>query len=99
MMGINVDNLNSLIKKTNLYLDSFNQNYNKLVSNINGLNSDYSGSSLNYLFSVPTNEIKNIRTISNVVNNYSNVLSNVKFSYQKQDSTFKEQINRINSNL
>lgn len=99
MVGVNVDNINTLIKKNNLYLDSFNSNSKRLVSAINDLKSCYGGSSLEYLFSEPMNEIKNIQTISSVIKNYSNVLSGVKTSYQQQDSNLKTQINRINSKL
>lgn len=99
MIGVNVDNLDMLIKKNNLYLNSFNSNYRRLVSAINELNSCYSGSSLEYLFTEPMKEIKNIQTISNVIENYSNVLSGVKISYQQQDQAFKAQVNHMNSNL
>ena len=97
MIGINVDNINTLIKKNNLYLNSYNSNSKKLVSAINSLNSCYDGSSLEYLFSEPINEIKNIQNISKVIENYSNILTGVKNSYQQQDQTFKVQLNHINS--
>ncbi len=99
MIGVNVDNLDMLIKKNNLYLNSFNSNYRRLVSAINELNSCYSGSSLEYLFTGPMKEIKNIETISNVIENYSNILSGVKISYQQQDQAFKAQVNHMNSDL
>ena len=99
MIGVNVDNLDTLIKKNNIYLNSFNSNYKRLVSAINELNSCYSGSSLEYLFTEPMKEIKNIQTISNVIENYSNILSGVKISYQQQDQTFKAQVNHMNSKL
>ena len=99
MVGVNVYNLDMLIKKNNLYLNSFNSNCMKLADAINDLTSCYSGNSLEYLFSEPMKEIKNIKTISEVVESYSNTLYTVKCGYQKQDETFKQQINHINSNL
>ena len=99
MTGVNVDNLDMLIKKNNLYLNSYNSNSRILVSAINDLNSCYGGSSLEYLFSEPMNEIKNIQTISNVIENYSNILSGVKVSYQQQDLNLKTQVNHMNSKL
>ena len=99
MTGVNVDNLDMLIKKNNLYLNSYNSNSRRLVSAINDLNSCYGGSSLEYLFSEPMNEIKNIQTISNVIENYSNILSGVKVSYQQQDLNLKTQVNHMNSKL
>lgn len=99
MIGINVDNIDTLIKKNNLYLSSFNNNSRRLVNAINDLNECYSGSSLEYLFKEPINEIKNIQTISNIIENYSNVLYGVKVSYQRQDQNLKDNASRIISNL
>lgn len=99
MIGVNINSLDALIKKNNLYLDSFNDNSNKLINCINELGTCYSGNSLEYLFSEPMDEIKNIKTISNVIESYSITLSGVKASYQKQDLNLKTQINHMNSNL
>lgn len=99
MIGVNVDNLDMLIKKNNLYLNSYNSNSRRLVNSINDLKACYSGSSLECLFKEPTNEIKNIQSISNIIENYCDILHGVKISYQKQDLNLKTQINHINSNL
>lgn len=99
MIGVNVDNLDMLIKKNNLYLNSYSSNSRRLVSAINDLSSCYSGNSLEYLFSEPMNEIKNIQAIPRIIENYSNVLSGVKVSYQQQDSNLRIQVNHINSKL
>lgn len=99
MTGVNVDNLDMLIKKNKLYLNSYNSNSRRLVSAINDLNSCYSGSSLNYLFSEPMNEIKNIQTIPGIIENYSNILIGVKNSYQQQDLHIKTQVNHMNSKI
>lgn len=99
MIGVNVDNLDTLVKKNNMYLNSFNSNSKKLIGIINELKFCYSGSSLEYLFSEPIKEIKNIETISSIIENYSNVLIGVKTSYQKQDELLKTQVNHMKSNL
>ena len=99
MIGINVDNLDMLIKKNNLYLNSYNNNSKRLASTINDLNYCYNGSSLNYLFSEPIKEIKELQLISEIIENYSDTLYGVKLSYQQQDQTFKEQLNHMNSNI
>lgn len=99
MIGVNVDNLNTLIKRNNFHLSSIKSNEKRLINAINELDSCYGGSSLEYLFSEPIKEIKNIQTITSVLENYSNILYGVKISYQKQDETFSNQIIHINSNL
>ena len=99
MIGVNIDNLETLIKKNNFYLESYNTNSRRLITAINDLNFCYSGSSLEYLFSEPINEIKNIQTILSIIENYSNILQGVKTSYQQQDQTVKTQINHINSKI
>ena len=99
MIGVNINNLDTLIKKNNLYLSSFNDDSKKLINCINELNACYSGNSLEYLFSEPMNEIKNINTISKVIESYSTTLSGVKDSYQKQDLNLKTQISHMNSNF
>lgn len=99
MIGINLDNIDILIKKNNIYLNSFNTNKKRLISTINELSSCYSGNSLEYLFIEISREKQNIETISKVIDNYSNILSSVKCSYESQDYNLKNQVNRINSSL
>ena len=99
MIGVNIDNLETLRKKNDLYLDSFNNNSKKLISIKNELNSCYSGISLDYLFLEPIGQIGNLTSISNLIESYSNVLVNVKNGYLAQDINLKTQTNRINSEL
>ena len=99
MIGVNLDNIDALIKKNNSYSSSISTNSNRLVNVINELKDCYSGSSLDYLFGLPVNQIANIKSILKVIQNYSDVLYNVKTSYQKQDINLKNQINHLNSNL
>ena len=99
MIGVNIDNLETLRKKNDLYLDSFNNNIKKLISIKNELNSCYSGISLDYLFLEPMSQTENIKTISNLIESYSNVLINVKNGYLAQDVNLKIQTDHINSEL
>ena len=99
MIGVNVDNLNTLIKKNNNNLDSFNQNAKKLISNINELDKYYSGKELEYLFIGLKDQANSLKTISSVLENYSDVLLSVGKSYQQQDLSFKSQIDRIDSQV
>ena len=98
-MGINVQNINALIKKNNLYLSSFNDDSLKLKNSIKGLNDCYSGSDLSYLFSEPNSIVRNIQTMSTVIQSYSDVLTQARVSYQKQDENIGIQIDRMNSKL
>ena len=95
MVRVNVDNLNALIKKNNLYLSSYNSNSKKLTNAINDLNSCYSGNSLQYLFDGPLKEIKSVQTISKLIGSYSNILLGVKLSYQKQEQRLNTQIKNM----
>ena len=99
MIGINVDNLDTLIKKNNAYQKSVLSNQKKLINSINDLGTCYAGNSLEFLFNEPKREIKNIESISSTIENYSDILYSVKISYQKQDANLKNQTNRISSNL
>lgn len=96
MIGVNLDAIDDLIKKNSLYLDSLNSSVDRLVKTINEFNNCYSGNSIEYLFSTPINEIRNIQKISGIMENYSNVLMEVKKSYQNQVSNIRSQINHIN---
>ncbi len=95
MIGVNIDNIDALIKKNNYYLDSFNDNKIKLLDSINNLNKCYDGTDLEYLFDRPIRERDNIEKIYKVMSNYSSVLTNVKRGYQFQDESLKSQMNRI----
>ncbi len=99
MIGVNVDNIDSLIKKNNMYLNSFNTSKTKLIETINELDKCYSGTSLEFLFIEPQKEKKNIDTISKMIENYSDILYLVKYSYINQDQHLKSQINHMNSNI
>ena len=99
MIVINVDNLDTLIKKNNIYNKSVLSNQKKLINSINDLSTCYVGNSLEFLFNEPKREIKNIESISNTIESYSDVLYSVKISYQKQDVHLKNQTSHRSSNL
>lgn len=97
MMGVNVDGIDNLIKRSDLYLDSYNSNSAKLLSNLSDLQNCYSGNDLNFLFSEPISETENIKTISGILTNYSSVVSDVKVAYQAQDMNLRVQTNHVDS--
>ena len=88
MIGINIENLGKLIKVNNMNKISLETNINNLITIIDDLQSCYSGNELNYLFSSIDKEKDNLKGISNIVESYSEVLSNVKISYEQQDLNF-----------
>lgn len=99
MIGINVNNLETLIKKNNFYLDSVKDSNQKLIRTMKELEDCYEGNTLNYLFFAPIREIENVKNIIGVIQSYSDTLNGVKLSYQKQDLIMTNQINHINSSL
>lgn len=99
MIGVNISSLDTLIKKNDLFLNSFKDNSRELINCITELRFCYNGSCLEYLFSEPMNEIKNINMIESVVRSYSITLKAVRSGYQQQDLTIKTRISHINSKL
>lgn len=99
MIGVNLEILNALIKKNNLYANSFDHNSDKIVELINNFKNDYDGNILEYLFSGPINQVKNIKEISKIINNYSVVLCTVETEYKKKAEVVTTQFNRIVSKL
>jgi len=99
MIGVNVDNLDTLVKKNDFFVQSLSTTNNDLVKTLNELGSCYEGDSLYYLFSKVTNQVSNAKSIIGIVDNYSSVLSSIKYSYQQQDLNMKLQIDNINSKL
>lgn len=91
--GINIENLNALIRKNNFYVDPIVKNKKALIGIINELNSSYDGKSLDYLFSNIFYEARNIENIPVVVESYSTVLYKIVKDYQNQDLNAKVQIN------
>ncbi len=97
MIGVNIDVIDSLIKKNNMYLQAFNTDARKLLGSMNELTQCYSGKSLEYLFREPLNEMIKIQSISKLIQNYSTILSGAKASYQTQDQIVKQQVDHINA--
>lgn len=98
MIGINVDNLDTLIKKHNNCFDEFSDNADNLLDCFNELDDFYDGRSLQFLFYDLSLQKKNISNILSITKSYVDVLSNVKKGYIAQDSNVTKTINNINSN-
>lgn len=98
MMGIDIDKLNSAINRNNGYYDSINDDVKLMVTNINELNTLYSGSDLQFLFQDLVNQVEDVSTIPMIIKNYSELLNNVMVSYKAQDVNLKSQVNHMTSN-
>ena len=98
MIGVNLDNLDKVIKINNLNYDSLDGNFKQLISSMNDLSNCYSGTSINFVFSEPIRQVDNVKKIKSIVKNYSDVLTDVKISYEKQDEQFQALFKNSNSN-
>lgn len=99
MIGINIETLESLIKKNNNNLNSYNTDSKRLVDCISELSNCYSGRDLEYLFMEPTNQISSMHTILKVIENYSDILLSVRKGYEQQDLKLQARLNHINSDF
>ena len=98
MIGINVEYLDALIKKNSVYVTSIKDSQKKLIDSINELDECYSGRDIEQVFLVPKKERTNIKLISKVMENYLDILKDVKLSYETQDLNLKIQTTRIDPN-
>ena len=97
MIGINIENLDNLIKKNNFNLDSLMLNLKKLQICLDELDSCYNGTSIHFAFDQLLRQKANMKKIPEVIQNYSDILSNVKTSYLQQDINFQNLFNRSNT--
>ena len=97
MIGIDNDILDKIIKINNINLEDLNSKRNELLKNINNLKDSYSGVDLDFAFNEAFSQKSNINKILDVINNYSEVLSSVKFAYNRQDANIANTMNHINS--
>ena len=99
MIGINVDNLDKLIKINNLNSSSLEDNVSNLLGNLNELNDVYAGKDLNFTFSPLVEQSSNIKRLPRIIKSYSDVLSAVKISYQRQNANFRDLISHANTQI
>ena len=99
MIGINVENLDKLVKINNLNYDSLEDNISNLLSTLDELSECYVGKDINFIFSPLVEQDNNIKKIPAVVKSYSDVLSMVKISYQRQDANFQELLNHSSTKI
>ena len=99
MIGINVDMLNSIINRTSGSNENFNVDSRNLSNIMANLEDCYNGSVLNFLFSKPSDAIRQLDKIKEVLSNRVDILSDVKKSYIKQNDIFSQQLNHMSSNL
>ena len=98
MLGVNVDGIESLIKRENLYLNSYNGNSTRLLSVLSELQRCYSGSDLDFLFADLIDENEEFKTIEDVLNSYPKALDDVKKSYEAEDINLKIQVQQVDFN-
>ena len=98
MIGINIENLDKLIKINNLNCSSLDDNINDLLGILNELDDCYSGKDISFIFSSVIEQKSNIRKIPSIVKNYSDILATAKTSYQHQDANVQQLINHVNPN-
>ena len=94
MIGINKDNLGKLIKVNNLNLDSLSKNLDNLVGVLDDLDECFSGSGILFAFSETINQKDNLKKVPQIISNYSDILSSVKISYERQDANFQSLFNQ-----
>lgn len=99
MIGVNEENLDKLIKINNMNQIEVDNHIKKILISINEINDCYSGKDLNLIFNNLIIEKSDVSKISKVIKAYSDVLYDVKVSYNNQDSNVSGKIKQINSNL
>ena len=96
VIGINVDNLDDLIKKNNFNLESLSSNLKSFKLCLNELDNCYDGNSIHSVFFELLGQGDNLKKIEDVLQNYSEVLKAVKVNYQHQDEELQYLFNHIN---
>lgn len=97
MIGIDNDILDKIIKINNVNLETLRDNNNRVLDLFSSLKDCYSGYDLNFVFLKAIEQQESLKKIINVMNNYSVVLSNVKVSYNNQDTNITNIVNHNNS--
>lgn len=97
MIGVDVDNIDSLIKKCNN--NPMEDDIANLVRVINELPECYKGSDLDFLFNKPLDEQKNLYLISKIAHKYVDVLSSVRTGYYEQSLNLQHQLQNISSKM
>lgn len=95
MMGVSVDGINALLRECELYYSSYNNNSAKLLTTLSDLQSCYNGDDLDFLFDGIINATESIKPLSNILDNYSSIVRDVKFAYETQDINLRTQTSRI----
>lgn len=85
MIGIDIDNLDKLIKLNNMSVDEITKYIKNIIFSITELDECYTGKDLDFVFSELMIQRSNINKIPSLISNYSTVLSSVKQSYKMQD--------------
>lgn len=85
MLGINIDNIDKLIKLNNLNCDELQKSIKNMIIAINEFDECYSGRDIEHIFDSVVSQKSNLSEIIRIVSNYSTILTDVKTSYEMQD--------------
>ena len=94
MIGIDVDNLDKLIKLNNLNLEDIQNDIKEILISIGSFDECYSGRDLQNIFESISNQRKNLIKITNTVKSYSTVFSDVMIGYKTQDENVRNIVNQ-----
>lgn len=98
-MRINIDGFKTIVRRNNSYHELIDDNVKILAKNINYLNNEYGGESLQFLFDDLQSQVNDVNFISSVFKNYSDVLLDVLTTYQLLDQYTKTQIEQESRKL
>lgn len=93
MVGINLLNFDSFMKKNYNNVSILNEAKDNLLGCMNELNDLYSGESVSIIFANVLDQKKDFDKISNVIDSYIDVLLEVKKSYEMQSFEIVSKIN------
>ena len=97
MKGVYLDNLDKLTKINKLNSESVKDNLFDIKRNMDELSNCYSGKNISFVFEELQNQQFNLSKIFEVIENYSDILIEVKKSYINQDLNVNSIINSANS--
>ena len=98
MIGIDTYGLDLLIRNNEINCETFSENITSLNDSLDAMCESITGDSLSYLVSRINEEKSNLTKIQDRIKKYSEILSEVKKSYQQEEELIISQFNHMNSN-
>lgn len=94
MIGIDLEKMDNLLKKNELYYQSIKEDSVELRASITELVDCYGGKTIDSIFFKALSQVNTIKNIDNYLNSYFTLLKSVKNSYILQDARFGQQLNQ-----